>query len=61
MKHHTIDFQRIMESNGYEFCQFGEDGESVYYLTPNNQLMRMDDADCITFYLFMKDSSNGMD
>jgi len=55
MKHHTIEFQRMMESNGYEFCRFGKDGISVYYFTPTNQLMRMDDTDCITFYLFMKD------
>jgi hypothetical protein len=55
MKHHTIELQRLMETNGYEFYQFGQDGISVYYFTPNNQIMRMDDADCITFYLFMKD------
>lgn len=54
MKQHTIDFQRIMQFNGYEFFQFSKDGLSVYYFTPSNQLMRLEDADCVMFYLFMK-------
>ena len=54
MKHHTIELQRKLELRGYEFYQFGKDGVSVYYFTPKNQIVRLEDADCILFELFMK-------
>jgi len=54
MKHHTIELQRKLELKGYEFYQFGKDGISVYYFTPKNQLLRLEDADCIAIELFMK-------
>lgn len=53
-KHHTPIVKQILKMKGYDFLKVGEKDDSVYYMTPNNQIVKFEDADLICFEIFSK-------
>lgn len=52
MKHYTVTVKQILLDRGFQFVKISKDEKAAYYITPNDQLVRLEDTDFILFELF---------